>query len=351
MKKSKSETELIIKRKKDHLQIALSKISQVGNPGFDKYKFVHNALPEINFDSIDTSTSFLRKKINHPFFISCMTGGIKDGERLNKNLARAAQRYRIPMGVGSQRIAIEHPEFRKLFSIRKLAPDVPLMANVGLVQLNYGFGLRELQQIVAMIEADALVLHINPIQEVIQPEGDRNFDKLLPKLEKIINKLNVPVIAKEVGFGLSEDVIRRLYDLGIRIFDTAGWGGTNWAVIEGLRGKADKNLGELFSDWGIPTVESIVAATKVKRDKHDGSMIILGSGGVRTGVDIAKCIALGADLVGLAKPFAEAAYISSEAVCELIERLSSELKATMFGIGAKNLKALQKGKLVQADKR
>lgn len=337
MKKNLSQT---IRRKKDHLKIALSEASQVGNPGFDRFRFIHNALPDVDFYKVDTSTIFLGRKIKSPFFISCMTGGVKEGERLNRNLARAAQKYRIPMGVGSQRIAIEHRNLRKLFMIRNIAPDVPIIANIGLVQLNYGYGLREFQEIVNMIGADALAVHLNPIQEVIQPEGDRNFENLLPTLERIIPKLKVPVIVKEVGFGLSEDVIRRLYNIGIRIFDTAGWGGTNWAIIEGSRGKVDKETQFLFSHWGISTTDSILAAKKVKDERKDKNMLILGSGGVRSGVDIAKSIALGANLAGIAMPFAQAALESEEKVGELIEKLSNQLKIAMFGIGAINIKKL-----------
>lgn len=347
MKNSKHKSNEIVKRKRDHLKVALSDASQIGNPGLDRFKFTHNALPEINFNKIDTTTSFLGKKADYPFFISCMTGGVKEGERINKNLALAAQKYRIPMGVGSQRIAIENPRFRNLFSIRKFAPDIVLMANVGLVQLNYGFELTKLQNIIDMIEADALVFHTNPIQEVIQPEGDRNFEGLLPKLEKIVSKLKVPVIVKEVGFGLSEDVIRRLYNIGVRIFDTAGWGGTNWAYIEGKRRDGYESLGELFSSWGIPTTESILAARRVKDENNDKSVLILGSGGVRSGIDIAKCIALGVDLVGIAMPFAKAAIKSQYLVEELIEKLSYELKIAMFGVGAKDLTNLKKTSLIE----
>lgn len=333
-------------RKKDHLKIALSDIAQVGDSGFGNYRFVHNAAPEINFAEIDTSASFLGKKVNYPFFISCMTGGVDKGMAINKNLAKAAQKFNIAMGVGSQRIAIEHPEYQKLFKVRKYAPDIPIIANVGLVQLNYGFGLEEFQGIVDMIDADALAVHLNPIQEVIQPEGDRNFEELLPKLEKIIGKLKVPVIVKEVGFGLSYDVIKRFYNIGVRVFDTAGWGGTNWALVEGLRGKADKNLGELFSNWGIPTTESIKMASKFKREikskREREKMVILGSGGVRTGVDITKAIVLGSDLAGIAAPFAKAALESEDAVKELIQRLATELKVAMFGVGARNLQELKK---------
>ncbi len=339
----------IKKRKIDHLKIATSDISQSGNPGFDKYRFIHNALPEVNFDEIDTSTNFLGKKVDSPFFISCMTGGIAEGKKLNRNLAKAAQKYRIAMGVGSQRAAIEHSELEELFKAREVAPDTPLLANVGLVQLNYGFGFKEYQRCIDMIDADALVVHINPIQEIIQPEGDRNWKGLLPKLAKIIDKLSVPVIAKEVGFGLSGDVVKRLYDIGVRYFDTAGWGGTSWALVEGHRGKADKNLGELFGQWGIPTAESIKMCAEFNSNltTHNSQPItILGSGGIRSGVDIAKAIALGADLVGVASPFAKAALISEEEVEKLIERYALELRVSIFGVGVDKITALQDPKLL-----
>ena len=337
--------ETIKKRKKDHLKFALSSISQVGDTGFSSYRFIHNALPEANFDEIDTSTEFLGKRVNFPFFISCMTGGVEKGGEINENLAKAAQKYKIPMGVGSQRIAIEHKDLEKLFKVRQYAPDIPLMANIGLVQLNYGYGLREFQKCVDMIGADALVVHINPIQEIIQPGGDRNWEKLLPKLAKIVRKLKVPVIAKEVGFGLSGDVVGWLYDVGIRIFDTAGWGGTNWALVEGFRGKADRELGELFSNWGIPTTESIKMCSEFKTKRH---ITILGSGGIRSGIDIAKALVLGADLAGIAAPFAKAALVSTQEVERLIGRYAQELKVAMFGVGAKNIAELKKEKMVRS---
>lgn len=335
----------IEQRKKDHLKYALSDISQIGSSGFENYRFVHNALPETDFDNISTKTEFLGKEMKLPFFISCMTGGVSEGKKINRNLAAAAQKYKIAMGVGSQRASIEHPELEELFTAREVAPDIPLLANVGLVQLNYGFGLKEYQKCIDMIKADALVVHINPIQEIIQPEGDRNWSDLINKLARIIDKLSVPVIAKEVGFGLSEDVVRRLYKIGVRIFDTAGWGGTNWSMVEGLRGKADKELGKLFSTWGIPTTESIKMCKKVKDEKKD--ITILGSGGVRNGIDMAKAISLGADLVGVATPFAKAALVSQEKVEKVIERYDMELKTAMFGVGSTNLRNLGSAPLNQ----
>lgn len=337
-------------RKIDHLKIATSDKSQVGNAGFGNYQFIHNALPEINFNKIDTSTIFLGKKVDLPLFISCMTGGIVEGKKLNKNLAKAAQKFNIAIGIGSQRVAIENPEFKELYGIRNFAPSVPIMANVGLVQLNYGFGVKDFQKCVEMIGANALVVHINPIQEIIQPEGNRNWRGLLTKLSKVVEKLSVPVIAKEVGFGLSEDVVRRLYKVGVRYFDTAGWGGTNWALVEGLRGKADRNLGELFSQWGIPTAESIKMCANFKNSlssKKRKEVVILGSGGVRNGIDIAKAMVLGSDMVGIASPFAKAAMKSALEVERLIERYVMELKTTMFGVGVSDVEQLENADLIE----
>lgn len=337
------------KRKKDHLKHALSPGVQLGDTGFSSYRFIHNAIPDIDFENIETATSFLGKRIDYPFFISCMTGGVGKGEVINKILATAAQKYNIPMGVGSQRIAIEHEDLEILFKVRNYAPKIPLMANIGLVQLNYGYGYKEFQKCIDMIKADALVIHINPIQEIIQPEGDKNWEGLLPKLEKIIQKVSVPVIAKEVGFGLSENVVSRLYKTGVKIFDTAGWGGTNWAMVEGLRGKADKKLAELFSQWGISTTESIKACANFKSTlakNHQSQVNILGSGGVRSGLDIAKAISLGADLAGIAAPFAKAALTSDVEVGRLIKKYTWELKVAMFGIGAANISEIKRTKII-----
>lgn len=348
---AKRKTDQITQRKLDHLRIATSEIAQTGDSGFSNYRFVHNALPEINFDEIDLSTTFLGKKVNYPFFISCMTGGVAQGKTINRNLAKAAQKYNIAMGVGSQRAAIEHKELRDLFYAREVAPKIPLIANVGLVQLNYGFGLKEFQECVDMIKADALAVHINPVQEVIQPEGDRNFKDLLPKLKKLIPRISVPIIAKEVGFGLSYDVVNRLFRCGVRYFDTAGWGGTSWAVVEGERREQQwQNLGQLFGEWGIPTTDSIRACADFNKsliNSHRSPITILGSGGVRSGVDIAKAISLGSDMVGIAAPFAKAALVSSEEVEKLIEKLALELKIAMFGVGARNISELKSVQLLK----
>jgi len=335
----------IEKRKKEHIKIAVSDISQVGINGLENFKFVPNSLPEIDFDNIDTSIKFLKKQVDYPFFISCMTGGILEGGKMNKNLAKMAEKHNIALGVGSQRAAIENPSLSKFYEVRKYAPNIPILANIGLVQLNYGFSYKEFQKCVDMVGADALVVHINPIQEAIQPEGNRNWAGLLDKLENVIDKISVPVIVKEVGFGMSKSVIERLVKVGVCSIDIAGLGGTNWSMIEGLRGKADKELGELFSNWGISTAESLENCSKVLSTAHSSRFTVLASGGIRNGIEIAKCIALGADMVGIAAPFAKAGLESEEAVENLIEKYAKELKVTMFGVGAKNVKELKQVKI------
>ncbi len=332
--------EQVQKRKREHLEISLSPQAQTGTAGFDSYRFIHNALPEIDFDEIDISIEFLGKKLAFPFFISSMTGGVLEGEKINRSLLHVAEKYGMAMGVGSQRAAIEKPELSHLFAQKSFESKALLFANVGAVQLNYGFTVEKYQRAVEMIDADALILHLNPIQEAVQPEGDRNFKNLLPQISELVNKLSVPIIVKEVGFGISENVCKRLYDAGVRFIDVAGWGGTSWAVVEGRREGGSQQLGDLFGEWGIPTTESIRMCKNVS-DFLAGKLTILASGGVRTGLDVAKAISLGAELVGLASPFGRAAMESEEAVEMVVKRLERELKTAMFGVGAKNIAALK----------
>jgi len=336
----------IQKRKREHLEISTSAVAQTGVTGFDSYRFVHNALPEIDFDEIDTSCQMFEKKLNYPFFISSMTGGVIEGKKINRNLMAAAERCGVMMGVGSQRAAIEKPELAELFVDEVRERSFPLLANVGAVQLNYGFGVKEMQKAVDMIGADALILHINSIQEAVQAEGNRNFKGLIVKIGEVVRGVNVPIIIKEVGFGISEEVCDRLYSVGVRYVDVAGWGGTSWSVVEGRRAGGDRSLGDLFGEWGIPTTESVAMCKKVA-DRSSEKLTIFASGGVRNGVDVAKAIALGADMAGLAAPFAKAAMESEEAVVASIERLGRELKVAMFGVGVKNLFELKKIPLIR----
>ncbi len=325
-------------RKLEHLELALEQRMQHESRFFDRYAFVHEALPEMDIADVDVSVEFLGKPLAAPLLVSCMTGGTESAARINRNLAAGAERAGIALGVGSQRKALEDPQTAATFAVRDLAPTVPLLANLGAVQLNYGFGLRECRRAVEMISADALALHLNPLQEAIQPEGQCDFRELLPKIGEIVRQLDVPVVVKEIGCGISGATARRLYRAGVRIIDSAGLGGTSWARIEAARA-SDLALGELFAGWGVPTPDSIRQLAAI-----DG-LTVIGSGGVRSGIDVAKAIAMGAHLVGLAQPFLEAAMESADRVYERIQRTVQGLKIAMFCAGARNLDALRRVEL------
>ncbi len=324
----------IISRKLNHLKICLEKKVEVRSTGWENYSFVHNALPEIDFNKIDLSVNFLGKKLKAPILISSMTGGTKEAALINRNLAKAAQKAGVAMAVGSQRVAVENPRLAKTFQVRRSAPNIALLANLGAVQLNYGFGIRECRRAVKMIDADALILHLNPLQEAIQPEGNTNFSGLLTKIKKIAKNLTVPLVIKEVGGGISKNTAKKLLKAGVKITDVAGWGGTNWALIESLRRK-DQLTSRIFSQWGIPTSEAI------KQCHQISGLTIIGSGGIRNGIEIAKALALGADLVGIALPLLEPATKSSTAVEKKLQAFIFQLKVTMFCLGAKKIKALR----------
>jgi len=301
---------------------------------FDAYYFEHAALPELDLQEVEISTRFLEKAIEAPLLISCMTGGTEDAVRINRHLAEAAEETGIALGIGSQRKALEDPSLEESFKVRQWAPSVPLLGNLGAVQLNYGYGVDECRAAVEMIDADALVLHLNPLQEAIQPEGQCNFTDLIPKIGRIVEQLEVPVIVKEVGSGISRQLATRLSEVGVRVIDTAGVGGTSWARIEGARAR-DAEIGELFAGWGIPTPVCI------RELRHIPDLQIIGSGGVSNGLDVAKAIALGADMAGMAQPFLVAADQSTEAVVKKVRRTTRELGISMFCAGARNLEALQ----------
>lgn len=331
-------------RKADHIRLALEDRMQLGRSFFDDWELGHRALPEIDRAEIDPSTGFLGKRLRAPLLVSCMTGGTEVASRINRNLALAAERAGVAVGVGSQRKALEDSSATASFLVRRDAPSVPLLANLGAVQLNYGFGLDECRRAVEMIEADALVLHLNPLQEAIQPEGQCNFAALLDKIGEVAAALEVPVIAKEVGSGLSAETAVALAERGVRILDTAGLGGTSWARIEAARA-GDAEIGELFAHWGIPTPRSIRACAAVP------GVTVIGSGGVRNGIDVAKALALGADLAGMAYPFLAAATESPDAVAAKIERTVEELEIAMFCLGVRTLAELQKVKISERSMR
>lgn len=327
-------------RKAEHIRLALDAGNQAGRSFFDDYAFEHQALPEIALDDIDLSVEFLGKRIEAPLLVSCMTGGTEAAGEINRNLARAAEDRRIALGVGSQRKAIEDPLQAASFQVRDLAPSIPLLANLGAVQLNYGYGIAECRAAVEMIDADALAFHLNVLQEAIQPEGDTDFSDLLPKLGGIARELEVPVIAKEIGCGISGGTARALAEQGIRIIDTAGLGGTSWARIEARRAD-DVEIGELFVDWGVPTPVSIQEVAAVP------GVTVIGSGGIRSGLDAAKAIALGAHLVGTAYPLLKPATVSAEAVIERVGRIVDELRIAMLCVGTRTIDELRRVDLLK----
>jgi isopentenyl-diphosphate delta-isomerase len=334
-------------RKIEHLRISLEEDVRFRNltTGLERYHFVHQALPEINRDHIDLSTTLLGKHLSAPLIISSMTGGTEEAETINKNLAMAAQIHGLGMGVGSQRAALEEPNLSHTYQVRDVAPDILLLANLGAVQLNYGYGVEHCQRAMEMIEADGLILHLNPLQEALQPEGNTDFSGLLAKIEAICLGLSVPVIVKEVGWGISEEVAQRLADSGVAAIDVAGAGGTSWSEVEMHRvvSESSRRIAAAFADWGIPTAESI----QMVRRAAPGSTLI-ASGGIRTGVEAAKAIALGADTVALATPFLKPATVSPEAVSEKIRKILEELRTAMFCVGARNLQELKSVPLLKA---
>ena len=298
---------------------------------------------------IDLSTEFLDKPLAAPILVSCMTGGTEQAAKINRNLAEAAEWTGVALGLGSQRKAIEDPSTAATFEVRNVAPTAPLLGNLGAVQLNYGMGVDECREAVEMIGADALAIHLNPLQEALQPEGQCNFKDLLPKIGTLVQELGVPIVVKEIGCGLSRQTARGLLDQGVRILDTAGTGGTSWARIEAARAD-DVEIGEIFAGWGVPTPESIYEIAELRRQEQLESLTLIGSGGVRTGIDVAKAIHLGADLVGLAQPFLKAALESADAVVRRIERVVRELKITMFCVGARNFEELRAVRLVKTSR-
>ncbi len=334
----------IDKRKADHIKINLEQdVRSAVTTGLENYRFTHEALPELDLSRIDTTVRLFGKPLAAPILISSMTGGTPEAEAINLRLAEAAQLCNIAMGVGSQRAAIEHPEQAKTFQVRRVAPDILLFANLGAVQLNYGYGIDECRRAVDMIQADALTLHLNPLQEAVQDAGDTNFAGLAKKIEEVCKKVEVPVIAKEVGWGISERTAKLLADCGVSAIDVAGAGGTSWSQVEMHRAPDEftRQLAATFVGWGNPTSDSILNVKKAVPE-----MTIFASGGLKDGLDIAKCIALGATLGGMAGQFLKAAAVSTEKVVELMRLTKKQIEVTMFAAGVGSVDILQKGKLI-----
>ena len=339
-----TETPTTESRKVDHIRINLEQDVQFPRltTGLERYRFLHQALPELNLSEIDTTTEVFGKQLASPVLISSMTGGTNMARDINRKLARAAQNHHIAMGLGSQRAAIEDESLADSYAIRDLAPDILLFANLGAVQLNYGYGLEQCLRAVEMVGADALILHFNVLQEAVQAEGDIDFAGLLNKVERICAKVNLPVIAKEVGWGFSKASVHQLADAGVTAIDVAGAGGTSWSEVEFHRAPTafHARIARSFADWGIPTADAIQYARAAAPNLQ-----VFASGGLRDGIDIAKCLALGADLAGLASPFLRAASESDEAVDTLILELNAQLRIAMLCTASPNLAAIRNAEL------
>lgn len=335
----------INQRKADHIKINLEQdVRSALTTGLEKFSFIHEALPELDLAEVDTTLNLFGKKLRAPILISSMTGGTEEAGTINLRLAEAAQAEGIAMGLGSQRAAIEHPDKAATFQVRKVAPDVLLFANLGAVQLNYGYGLDECRRAVEMIEADALILHLNPLQEAVQEGGDTNWKGLAKKIEKICKKIGVPVIAKEVGWGISKKTAKLLVECGVSAIDVAGAGGTSWSQVEMYRAPDEftRKLAASFIGWGIPTAESIQMVKKAAPGTK-----IFASGGIKDGLDIAKSIALGATLGGMAGQILKAAAVSAEETVQALQLARRQIQVTMLNTGAGTLKELGMDKLVE----
>jgi len=330
----------IERRKRDHLDIVLSGTASHTMPaGFDALSFEHNALPEVDFDQIDLSSQFLSFSLRIPFLASSMTGGPVESVTINRALAEAAQHCGFAMGVGSQRIALTTDETHGLGrDLRRLAPDIPIFGNLGAVQLVNGMGIDDARRAIDAIEANALILHLNPLQEALQKGGDINFKGVAQAIEQLVPRIGVPVIIKEVGSGISAAVARRLIECGVAAVDVAGAGGTSWAAVEGKRSAEtkDQSLGEIFRDWGIPTAQCLAEIHAA----HP-TLPLIASGGIRHGLDAAKAIRLGAGLVGQAAALLPAATQSTEAVIAHVETFERALKIACFVTGSASLAELR----------
>lgn len=332
-------------RKLDHIHINLTQDVQSGiKNGFDAYHFVHQALPEIDLERIDTKVCLFNKTLSLPIIISSMTGGTGKAQEINRTLARTAQAAGIAMGLGSMRAAIEDQKALQSFRVRDIAPDILLFANLGAIQLNYSYSIEHCKQLIDMVSADGLILHLNPLQEALQPEGDTKFSGLLRKIEKVCRNLEAPVIVKEVGWGIDGKTARRLVNAGVRAIDVAGAGGTSWSQVEMYR-HADQIMAKAastFKDWGIPTAESIISVHKAV-----SRVPIIASGGLRNGMDLAKSICLGARIGGFGGVFFRAAHAGEKELTDEIRKVSTELRVAMFAVGAADLGQLSKTRLVK----
>jgi isopentenyl-diphosphate delta-isomerase len=343
-----SDIEIIKKRKREGIEIPLQKNVQAKTTStyLEYVRLIHNALPELDYDEIDISTTFLKRTFSAPIIIDSMTGGAPEAAKINGRLAELAEKYGFAMGLGSQRAGLKSKELAETYSIaRKNAPGVFLIANIGGAQLAKGLTIDDVKKIIDMIQADALVIHLNPLQELIQPEGEPKYKGVFSKISEMSRSLDIPVIVKEVGAGISKEVAVKLEMSGVSAINIAGAGGTSWAGVEKLRAEASNNdlkihLGEIFWDWGIPTAASLIEVNKTVK------VPIIASGGLRNGLEIAKCIVLGASMCAMAYPFLVRAAESKEQLFNFADTVIAELKSTMFLVGAMNLSVLKSSRYI-----
>jgi isopentenyl-diphosphate delta-isomerase len=337
-------------RKAEHIRINLERdVSAKGvTTGFERYAFIHQALPEIDFADVDTRATVFGRTLGAPLLISCMTGGAPEAARINRRLASTAQRFGLAMGLGSGRALLESVEQLPTFHVRDVAPDVVLFANIGAVQFNKGYGVEECRRLVDLVRADVLAIHLNPLQEALQPEGDTRFSGLLRAIANVCSGLQVPVVVKEVGAGIAPDTVRSLISAGVRGIDVAGAGGTSWSEVERFRIATPwrARVAGAFANWGIPTARSVVETRAAAPETT-----IVASGGMRNGVDVAKSIALGADVAGIAGGFLRAAGGDDEAADDFARELIETLRVTMFCIGARTIADLRRTQRLERTER
>lgn len=343
-----SDIEIIKQRKRDGIEIPLRSNVQARTVStyLEYVKLVHNALPELDYDEVDPSTKFLGHKFSAPIIIDSMTGGADEATIINGRLGELAEKCGFGMGLGSQRAGLKSEELAATYSVaRKNAPNAFLIANIGGAQLAKGLTIDEARKIVKMVRANALVVHLNPLQELVQPEGEPKYKGVLSKISDLAHIMDVPVIVKEVGAGISKEVAARLEMAGVSAINVAGAGGTSWAGVEKLRAEGVNdslkiNLGEMFWDWGIPTATSLIEVRRVVK------LPLIASGGLRNGLDAAKCVTLGASMAAMAYPFLRAAAESRDSLFTFADRLMAELKSTMFLVGARNVSELASSRYI-----
>ncbi len=334
-------------RKEEHLRIAAEHdVRSRYTTGLERYGLLPCALPEMALEEVSTVTTFLGHTLAAPLLISAMTGGTPRAVEINRRLARASQRRGLAMGLGSQRVALEANEPMISFQVRDVAPDILLFANLGAVQLNYGLGIEHCHRAVEAIGADALVLHLNALQEAIQPGGNTNFGGLLAKITALCENAPYPIIVKEVGWGLAAETARQLEAAGVAALDLAGSGGTSWSRVEGRRltAEADRQVAAAFDDWGLPTATALAQARAACP-----TLPLIASGGITSGVEIAKCLALGGDLAGMARSLLRAALESDEALEQQLDVILRQLTIAMFCSGARTIADLGPERLFLRD--